>query len=546
MNNNVPAFRIYKGQSLKKNYILNLSPFLRACAIDTVESIKTLLNETECDIDEFSDDGYTALHLACRYNKNSGVIQFLINDLEMSIIEKTSSSETILMLACYKQSLVNIKYIVSKIRDYKKSSGDINFDEYEFIYEISDRGYNAAIVACAKNTLDVVKYLVEDLYFNCRTAQIDGFMEACRKTKNIDVLRYLVTILKINTIESNTFIVEACANNSSVDVLRYLIEELKLKCHSIHDIFRAIEKNKNIDKIVIYLIEKNNFLQYICQNLYDWYVIRIIIVIYKINHPVSKIFNDHGREHDSGIIFDMSYDEACSYLLDNNPELLCHRPFKSIELYLDKLCYETLKKLLLNGEIKSKQKYHINVNLKMDLFKSPFNDDDFIDLTRYSDHEYNELVFRCKFISNDEIIKYYCSKWWLYRVIPILKNADGFGGTETQNGICLEISQSKKVFNKYINACCTGKLDISDCDVYDIIELVYLMDMHPNVMFKIADIEMLIVSLMKNVNIDDLDKDTLSDMVSMCDKFKFKYLLMVLYSDCIYMESSTKDDNSNL
>lgn len=77
---------------------------------------------------------------------------------------------------------------------------------------------------------------------------------------------------------------------------------------------------------------------------------------------------------------------------------------------------------------------------------------------------------------------------------------------------------------------------MSDCDASDAIELVYLMDMYPNIMFKISDIEMLIVSLMKNVKIDDLAKDTLSEIVAICDKFEFKYLLMTLYCDCNYHE----------
>lgn len=509
---------------------------LKACTNDDITFMK-IISSLELDANDFNQwrdwNGNTYLGLICTYNKHFNIIRYLVEELKMDILAKNYCCTSIFMSVCRSNTLENIKYIVNKIIQINKNE----------LYSINNVGSDASVLACGHNTLDVVKYLVDELNFTC-DVETNGFLTACAYSEFPEVIRYLINELHIdinskNRYEHNGFYL-ASYKNPNVSIVKCLVEEFNFNTNidleyddnelcsknnksRVSLMERVFDYNKS-DDVVRYLVDNTNQILSIfrCESIYveNRYLKRLK----KMNHPIIKLYD--------GNILNII--RTYEYIIDNKKYiLLSYHPFVNLKTYVDILDYDSLVKIC-----KYKQINNISCNdiindvMKIDdhnisLFKTPFNDQ-LINLNIKNLH--SDFTITCEFDKN-QIIHYYCSGWWICNVIPLFNKMLEFGGIESKKGITLKLNCPKKIFYIYLMSCCTGTLKISDLNIIDMLHFVTLQDMYPNVMFNINDLEPYIITKL------DLDEDHISEVFSICDRFKSKKLLIAqhnkIYKDTI-------------
>jgi hypothetical protein len=92
----------------------------------------------------------------------------------------------------------------------------------------------------------------------------NGFMYACRRNPNVNVIRYLVNELKMNIYQTNGWgdngFTRACYENFKLDVIRYLSDELKIDVNHTNnfgdDGFTSACYKSGLD-VIRYLVDKH-------------------------------------------------------------------------------------------------------------------------------------------------------------------------------------------------------------------------------------------------------------------------------------------------
>lgn len=534
-----------------------LNHFLTICIEGTVDEIKNVINNSDIDaIHSYVDEkGNTGLHLAC-LNKNSNIVQYLIADLKMDILAKNNYNETVFLYACKYNNFDVIKYIASKIL---QTNDDINTC-IASLHDVDVFGYDPSIIACMFNNINVVRYLVEELYFTCNTLKRYGFLEACSYTQYPEIIRYLANELKVNIevegcsgnklIDRGYFghngFLRACINNPNITIIKCLIQEFKfdtkhtsLGYGKLDALALVCMYNSNHD-IFTYLINETNCITGIFSLNSIVSSANYIVRLKEIDHPVLNILYSDIQNNKLKLNMQKTYEYIIS---SERYELFLFEPFLDISKYFNEVDYHAIKFICtyiynniqkiplkeyslehlvrLNTNLKTIQKTEFNV---FDFFQIPFREN--ISFDMFSKNQFNELIFSCEFINdndtNSQSVKYYGSKWWIYHIIPTLKNMVCFGGVETIKGVVLKIEQNKNIFDAYIIACHTGKLNINKFDINDMLHLVILVDMYPNIIFSIHDIEHIIIE-----RLNDVENATM--IFAICDQYAFKKLLIAQY-----------------
>jgi hypothetical protein len=165
------------------------------------------------------------------------------------------------------------------------------------------------------------------------------------------------------------------------------------------------------------------------------------------------------------------------------------------------------------------------------IFHTPYTKDLTQKLCLFEKDEYNEHTFSCVFVndntSNIDPVKYYTDVI-LFRAIRFFDKCRGFGGSEITNGITLKIDQSKKIFDVYITACITGNLNFNNLGINELVELIQLMDMYPNIMFSIEDIDKYIARILVKDVTNDLDESKRDFFFVMCNRYMLRRTYFVL------------------
>jgi hypothetical protein len=163
--------------------------------------------------------------------------------------------------------------------------GEIGQNNLEYAknnHRIFDKNFlnDCFLVACSKNfNLDVIKHLIN--VFKIDINYVDnygdsGFTLACSNNHNLGIIRYLVDVLKMSTthvnINDDNGFTLACWKNSQLDVIRYLANELKMNI-------------KHTNKL------GNNGLLLACMNNPNPDVIKYLVDTLKMDTRITNNFN---------------------------------------------------------------------------------------------------------------------------------------------------------------------------------------------------------------------------------------------------------------
>jgi ankyrin repeat protein len=186
---------------------------------DNIEIIKYLIEECKMDAFFVNKNGCDCLKLACS-NNSVEIVKYLIEEQKTRIDNVSADQNDCLALACiYNNSIEVIEYLVNT---HKMNMYKITNDK------------NNLYLACEKNTLGVIKHLIEKYFMNVlRDGSINKyFSKATGTNSNIDALKYLYELYMTN--EHNCKNLHITFNDSTdLGIKKFLIEETNIPINTM-------------------------------------------------------------------------------------------------------------------------------------------------------------------------------------------------------------------------------------------------------------------------------------------------------------------------
>lgn len=222
--------------------------FLYSCFNNSVKVVKYLVETLKADI--CHDNG---ILLACQYNTNINIINYLHQYLKFNLNSVNVDGENCFLKACYENNLNVIQYLSHMISK-------------EGIYLADKNGHHAFYKACGNNkNIDVLEFLINELHFYDNDS-FSCFLNACRRN-TLDVVKFLINNNDKSVENYYDLIFENSCGNDDVSILKFFIEELKIKIQKEKTYSRGfnhalISDQINIMKYLIEFIRINIYVQH--------------------------------------------------------------------------------------------------------------------------------------------------------------------------------------------------------------------------------------------------------------------------------------------
>lgn len=381
------------------------------------------------------------------YENNSYMIEDtqLLNDmLEHKYIDyKWQENEIMFGINVYKN---NRKYIEDNYQSIKESRIQCMFilsvatnstdrSVFTFLNKVwiidknykNEAGNNCLMIACMCNgNLDVIKYLINDIKMDTKQRNNDGLdcLLFAAENPNLEIIKYLINDQKMdtNSVDNNNdnILTTACMHNDNVEMIRYLVNDVGMPINHMdvngnNCLMAACTINQNLDIITFLINElkfdvnlKNN-LDFTCLELACQQNSNLDVIKYLLKENEFNKFNE-------------ALVRACAY--NNNLDIIKYfiNDIGCDPGYLSG--YECLIDRCLNSNNLEIIKYLIN-DLKMDhRYKNPVGIDCFLAACMNPNPDLRIIKYLIKevgmdvnsedqngmnalhFISNEEIINY--------------------------------------------------------------------------------------------------------------------------------------------
>lgn len=354
-------------------------------------------------------------------------------------------NECFIVAAAYSKNSEIIKYIYNCFK-YNIDTSSRNSD-----------GHTCLTIACKRGSLDVIKYLVEDLKLNVNNAftvfNDSCLMQACLKNK-LEVVKYLIEICgaDVNYTKMNFFDCMSYlhpTNKHSGEIAAYLLESIDYKKRIGHiDVLRtSIPLMKNAKKINWQLSSAFNF-----------FSIDMVIPIIK---NVNPLILDHSVRCKAGIVD--PYSDRFSIFKQYVDQLI--EPLNRIDTKIDVSCESLSFAQLVRDDIDFSER-----------------DEFLFTHAKISYYGKRNIVYDCMDIFRD--------------IFRDTKDIDVFDNVELGEGIDV----SKNIINKYIFSCYTGWFNLNTVDRSDIIETLKFIDRYPTKYLSIDKLEKNIIMYHDKLN----------------------------------------------
>jgi len=115
-------------------------------AIETgdLKEVERLINKDEVDVNQTNNNGETPLYVACHKN-NLKIVKFLLEN-GANINKSNKDGATVLFFACYRNNLEMVKLLLI-------NKADVN--------QVSVWDHTPVCFACANNNLEILNYLLD-------------------------------------------------------------------------------------------------------------------------------------------------------------------------------------------------------------------------------------------------------------------------------------------------------------------------------------------------------------------------------------------------
>ena len=486
----------------------------------TVNEVKKFIELYKPDV-HFVDEGKNnAFMYACPYNQNLDIIKYLVNDIKIDIHRRNKNGNNGLMLACKMNNCLEIiQYLIEDLQMTLNSKNEF--------------GLNPFLIACMRNANPkIIKYLSkQDTDINYSNQNINGLLYACMRNENPEVIECLINDIGMNRdqldIMGNNGFILACTKNSNVSVIKKLIE-LNYDIHyknlaNINGfIYACSTEHMNVIK---YLIEETETCVHFLMNT-NQITTQVADKIKKLDHCFQYFFcNSFNDSKKITIIKYLIEKKWTSYI--NNPRLQLKNindiEFDELEKILPYIDYEIEVSLPKINKLWKTPYFQKDLhNLKSINVKNEDKDEEGLD--EVIDIDGLDFLCKCTFFKQE--YKYYGHRLIVFNMIPVFAKMILPPSIESKEGIHLKFQMKPKVFEEFLKLCYTGKLDIEDWNIDELINLIGLVDMYENKVVTVNDIEPYILDKMK-------DSKFLNLLISLSFNIKSYPIIFYRYTSCV-------------
>ena len=226
----------------------------QACIHGPLEFVDYLICNTEVPIKSRDNTGESALHFACKCNRNPiPIVDYLINKHHFDVNSTNTYMKTPIYIACENGRLELVKYLI---------------ENHHVNLEVKDNNheYTPLLIACKNNHLPVVRYLIENTNVNkyAKGKGSETIVTISIESGNVEILQYLIEKAGFDKEQRDertkmTPLHQAC-RMGQLNIVKYLIEKAgadKNAEYRCNILFLATE-SRNIE-LVQYLINNAKF-----------------------------------------------------------------------------------------------------------------------------------------------------------------------------------------------------------------------------------------------------------------------------------------------
>ena len=194
-------------------------PLHLACA-QSLDAVKLLTLNSEVIVMTHCNEGFTPLHIACKFNKFD-IVQYLISAVEHSSI---ISAVNPLPLACKTGNVELVKFLTEK---------GINTDS------ISSGSYTPLHIACSIGCVEVAKYLVDsghDTSIKNSSNELPLHIACTKSLELVKLTSYKCTVKEVEAKgPGNATPLHLASAYGHLDIVEYLIDEKKCSPFSLDE-----------------------------------------------------------------------------------------------------------------------------------------------------------------------------------------------------------------------------------------------------------------------------------------------------------------------